>query len=181
MITLGQIKGAQLENVAAADTITVKPSGSIFYDTEGDKALLFDFDGKGAHINTTTLVGSGTDKGRGLVQYDNTELQAAIDALELVGNGGTITLMPGTYTGPFTISQKIKLIGTDETTIISGDVTYAAGSNFSSVTGVRFQGNVTVADTVTHVSIMECFMDDTYDVTDNNPTSDCNIYLLMRL
>ncbi len=176
MNTKGQLVGGQLENVAVGDVISKKASGRMVYDVDHDMAVVYDFNSKAGLIKTGVIVGTAADKTKGVAHYDETELQDAIDS---IAAGGTVILLPGTYTGAISIAKKIKIIGDDELSIISGDVTYAAGANYSKAEDVKFSGNIVVEDTVTGVRLMG-FMGAANTLTDDNADNSCNLYLLVR-
>lgn len=88
-----------------------------------------------------TMIGGGNVKTTGIITpvpadtifvHPNMNIQTAINSLELVGNGGTITLLPGTHSISSTISiedDNIEIRGLGDASIIQTNGTFSGITN----------------------------------------------------
>lgn len=88
--------------------------------------------------------------------FDGSNMQAAVDAAQ---DGDTIFLTLGTF-NPFTITKKITIRGTGETSIINGDVTieipYSPTLESPLLESLAVSGNVTVSSSLSNFQLRKC-------------------------
>ena len=88
--------------------------------------------------------------------FDGSNMQGAVDAAV---DGDTIYLTLGTF-NPFTISKKITIRGTGETSIINGNVVinipYSPTLKSPLMESLAVSGNVTVSSTISNLLLRKC-------------------------
>ena len=121
-------------------------------------------------IHTGVIVSS-------LPDADFDTLQAAINAASA---GDKITLGKGTFTENISINKQVFIEGVGNSTIINGTVNFTTGSTGSLTQYLKFADNVTVDNGIVNLIITNCWLAATKTVTDNNPTTDDSLYLLVE-
>ncbi len=114
----------------------------------------------------TRVVGSSAQVTSGLA----TDLTIA-SALSAAVSGNSILILAGTYTESPTISTSVTIEGTGENCNIVGAITFASGSDYSYMRGIRTTTSITLNTGVKGVIITEVFLASGQTFIDNSTGS----------
>jgi len=123
------------------------------------------------------VVGNAADVTSGVAHYSSIQ-----NAITDAASGAQITLLNRTFSldAAITVSKKIFLKGSGNSCVIDGTISFNAGSSASMVQWVKFNENITVANTVTKIILTNGWINSAKTLTDNNPTSDDSLYTLLE-
>lgn len=85
------------------------------------------------------VVGSPAQVTAGLASHST-----VTTAIAAIASGGSILVLPGTYTENITLTQKVFMHGKGNSSNINGTLTMNAGSDLSTIKWLRFADNVTI-------------------------------------
>lgn len=95
----------------------------------------------------------------------HTTISSAITA---VSAGAVILVTAGTYTETVTINKQLTIEGVGYASIVSGNVSVTSVSDFSTVTGLKITGTVTLDSGATGNRFTECYLDTLASWVDND-------------
>lgn len=139
------------------------------WQVSNDGTNFFDISpGAGALYNE--IVGTATQVSNGLAGYST--VGAAITAATA---GDRILILQNTYSENVTVAKKLYFEGTGEAAVVSGTWTWASGSNYSGLSGIKVTGNMTFNSTVDGVQVEKVWFSTGSTFVDNTTTT-YNIY-----
>ncbi len=114
----------------------------------------------------TRIVGSSAQVTAGIAT-DSTIAGAISNCV----SGNNILILPGTYTENPNIAIKLTIEGTGGGCIVSGSITFASGSDYSYLRGIRTTQNITLNSGVSGVIVEELFLASGKTFIDNSTGS----------
>lgn len=88
-------------------------------------------------------------------------------AISAVGAGGSILVLPGSWTENVSLGKQLKIEGSGYGSYLNGTMTFASSSDNSTVKGARFAGAVTVNSGVSFITFTEAHLDSSSSLVDN--------------
>lgn len=89
--------------------------------------------------------------------------------------GTTIRILPGNYTETVSVAKQLSFEGGGYGTYLTGTWTFASGSSYCTLKGLRISGNITVNSGVIGIWVIQTYFDSTSTFVDNSGNSIANI------
>ena len=116
------------------------------------------------------IVGSAAEVVAGDAQYST--LQSAVNA---ASSGQKIVVLSGTHTENVTVDKRLTIEGQGHATYLDGTLTFASGSDYSLLRGLKIGGNLTLNAGADGIFITETWLGSSATLTNSGAGNSLNI------